>query len=157
MEIRIRSATEADLDTLVEFHRLFMAHHATGDARFALRPGAADGWRAEIARALADPDVLALVAEAAGEPVGCAFTLLKPGARDFGDERIGYLCDVYVVPAWRRSGVARKLLARTENWLQDRGIGTLEASWALGSREAADSWPALGFAPLSVTGRKTIT
>ena len=156
MEVTIQPAIKSVLENLVIFHDLFMKHHITCDERFTLRIGARDNWKSIITTALNDPDTLILVAVAGKRPVGCAFTLIKPGAMDFGDERIGYLCDVYVEPEFRRHGIARRFLESSEDWLQTKGIRTLEACWAVSCREAAGTWPGLGFEPLSVTGRKDI-
>jgi len=153
MDIVIREAVADDLEPLIRLHDLFMAHHAARDDRFALRPGAPDAWYERIAAAVADPDVLVLLAEADHAPVGCAYTLIRPGALDFGPVRIGYLCDVFVAPACRRRGIARRFLASTRTWLLGRGIQTIEASWAVASDEARLTWPDLGFVPLSVSGR----
>ena len=156
MEVTIQPAIASDLENLVIFHDLFMKHHIACDERFTLRSGAEENWESIITTALDDPETLVLIAVAGKRPVGCAFTLIKPGAMDFGDERIGYLCDVYVEPEFRRHGIARRFLESSEDWLRTIGIRTLEASWAVSCREAAGTWLELGFEPLSVTGRKKI-
>ncbi len=153
MDIGIREAAAGDLGDLVRLHGLFMDHHRDCDERFVLRPGVEQGWAGRISGAVEDPDSLVLVATAEGGVVGCAYTLIKSGDADFGPERIGFLCDVYVEPPLRRRGVARRFLAESRNWLYERGIRTIEAGWAVRADEAGSTWPGLGFVPLSSTGR----
>ena len=152
-EITIREAVAGDVDALVRLHALFMDHHADRDPRFKVRPGASGAWRERLAAAVDDPETLVPVAVVGSDCVGCAFTLIRPGAMDFGPERIGYLCDVFVEPEFRRRGLARRFLDLSVDWLRERDIHTVEASWAIGSREARSTWPRLGFVPMSTSGR----
>ena len=153
MEILIRSAVMGDLDDLLRRRAEFMSHHIARDARFTLRPGAEDAWPEQIRRAIDDPDSLVSAAIAGPDLVGCAYTLIRPGAMDYGSERIGYLCDVFVDPDHRRSGLARRFLEVSVDWLRERGIGTIETTWAICSQEACSTWPGLGFVPISTCGR----
>lgn len=153
METTIREAVAGDLDTLIRFHTLFMEHHSAGDDRFALRSGVKETWHERISAAVDDPETLVLVAAAGTGIIGCAYTLIKPGAMDFGPDRIGFLCDVFVEPGYRRYGIARRFLSSSISWLRMREIHTIEASWAVHSEEAQFTWPSLGFAPISISGR----
>lgn len=153
MDTVVREAVISDVEALIECHNRFMNHHITGDKRFTLRAGAKAKWGGQISDALKDPDTLVLVAENKAIVVGCAYTIIKSGALDFGPEKIGYLCDVYVDPDYRRQGIAKRFLTTTQNWLQERGITTIEASWSVHSTEAQKTWPSLGFKPLSISGQ----
>jgi GNAT superfamily N-acetyltransferase len=102
---------------------------------------------------LSDPETLVLVAEGNSKIIGCAYTIIKPGALDFGPEKIGYLCDVFVETDFRRLGITRRFLSSTQNWLRAREIFTIEASWSVHSEEAKNTWPALGFVPISISGQ----
>lgn len=153
MDISIREAVGKDLDTLVRFHGLFMEHHVGCDERFTLRSGEQEKWRERISAAVEDADALVLVAAEDTDLVGCAYTLIRPGAMDFGPDRIGYLCDVFVEPRYRRNGIARRFLSSSQSWLREREIHTIEASWAVGSDEAQCTWPSLGLTPISIRGK----
>ncbi len=151
MGIVIRTARPSDLGSLVRLHGLFMEHHARCDARFSPHPDFLEAWKDKITKALEDPDVLVLVAVTGERIVGCAFLLIRPGADDYGEARVGYLCDVYVERDARRNGVTRGFLQEALAWLRSRNIRTLQLSWGVNCPEAAATWPALGFEPLSVT------
>jgi GNAT superfamily N-acetyltransferase len=153
MEISIREAVADDLDALIRLHGLFMEHHVACDDRFTLRSGVTEKWRERISAAVDDPETLVLVAVEGTDFVGCAYTLIRPGAMDFGPDRIGYLCDVFVEPRYRRNGIARRFLSASQSWLREREIHTIEASWAVGSDEAQCTWPSLGLTPISIRGK----
>lgn len=153
MDFVIRKAAEADIEALVRCHRRFMEHHMNVDKRFTLREGAELKWEAQIKNFLNDPDTLTLVAESDTFIAGCAYTIIKRGAADFGSVMIGYLCDVYVELDYRRQGIARQFLLASQKWLLERGINTIEASWSVHCVEAQNTWRALGFVPLSISGR----
>ncbi len=153
MDIIIREAVDGDLEALVLCHKRFMEHHITVDERFTLRSKAAEKWGEQIASELSNPSTLVLVAEVNSKIVGCAYILIKSGALDFGPEKIGYLCGVFVETDYRRLGIARRFLSTALNWLRMRDIFTIEASWSVHSEEAKSTWPVLGFLPISISGQ----
>lgn len=153
MDIIIREASDSDLEALVLCHSRFMEHHIIGDERFSLRAKASEKWSGQIAAELHNSDSLVLVAEDNSKIVGCAYILIKSGALDFGPEKIGYICDVFIEADYRRLGIARRFLSYGLNWLRTRKIFTIEASWSIHSEEAKSTWPALGFVPISVSGQ----
>jgi N-acetylglutamate synthase-like GNAT family acetyltransferase len=78
----------------------------------------------------------------AGRIVGAA--ALSPRTRN--DPAVGSLCDVHVVPPWRRKGIARALLDHVARLVRSRGGEALYA-WEPVSpdSEQAAAWIALGF------------
>jgi GNAT superfamily N-acetyltransferase len=153
MDIIICEALINDVDALIKCHSRFMEHHINVDERFNLRSGAEEKWHEQISQAVKNPDILVLVATANSVVVGSAYTLIKAGALDFGPEKIGYLCDVYVEPEFRRKGIARRFLSSALNWLLVKGIHLLETSWSVHSVEAQSTWPSLGFVPISISSQ----
>lgn len=153
MDFIIRKAAESDIEALVRCHKSFMEHHINVDERFTLRSGADKKWEEQILNSLKDTDTLILVAESDSIIAGCAYTIVKKGAEDFGSEKIGYMCDIYVEPDFRRQGIARQFLETAKKWLKERDINTIELSWAVRCVEAQNTWRALGFIPLSISGQ----
>ncbi len=152
----IRPALPSDLDELVRLHERFVDHHRICDGRFTPHAAAAGSWRERIAQALDDPLVMVLLVEVEGEAAGCSYVLVRPGTPDIDPGPIGYLCDVYVVPGLRRSGLARAMLDEARAWLRAQEVTVLETCWAVNAPEASATWPALGFTPLSMTGRMEV-
>ena len=105
MQILIREACNNDIKTLVQCHSQFMEHHINVDKRFTLRFGAEEQWHKQVSEAVESKDTLVLVAETKKTIVGCAYIIIKSGAMDFGPEKIGYLCDVFVEPDYRRANL----------------------------------------------------
>ncbi len=153
MNIIVREAADSDIDALIKCHGRFMEYHINLDQRFTLRRGVEEKWNKQISDELKNSDTLVLVAEENEVVVGCAFILIKNGAMDYGPEKIGYLCDVFVEPNYRRLGIAKRFLSYSLKWLRAKGIHTIEASWSLYSIEAKITWPELGFVPISVSGQ----
>ncbi len=109
MRVNVREAVKSDIEALIRCHKEFMEHHIKRDKRFALKEGAAERWTDQIIEAVNNPDTFVLAAEDEGTIVGCAYTIIKSGAVDFGPEKIEYLCDVYVfliTAAWGSQGVS---------------------------------------------------
>lgn len=153
MNIDIREAKESDIEELVRCHRQFMEHHINVDKHFTLKAGVEEKWKEQINDSVINSDNLVLIAEVNSNIVGCAYTLIRNGALDFGPEKIGYLCDVFVEPDYRRRGIAKGFLLSSQRWLLKKGIHTIEASWSLHSVEAQNTWPSLGFVPISISGQ----
>jgi len=78
----------------------------------------------------------------------------------FGDafrgETVLYLVDVDVAEAWRRHGIARRLLAAAEAYARDQGIGTLELAALVRDSRAVAAWTRLGFTPRVTVMRRAI-
>lgn len=153
MDYIVREAADDDIEALIRCHKNFMEHHINIDKRFTLRDGVEENWKEQILNSIQDPETLVLVAESEKIIAGCSYTIIKKGAADFGPEKIGYFCDAYVEPDFRRQGIARQFILTSEKWLQGKGINTIELCWSVHCVEAQNTWRALGFAPLSITGR----
>jgi GNAT superfamily N-acetyltransferase len=69
-----------------------------------------------------------ILALADNEPIGFAHAGFGPTPDGAAlDPRIGVLCSLGVVPAWRRQGIGSELLRRAEAYLRDRGAAELFA------------------------------
>ena len=130
----IRKAEKADLDLIHELWEEFQAEVPE-----------VEHYRETWEEAL--PDVtryveqdVALVAEENGQTVG--FALARPK-----NERVAYLSDVYVRPAFRRRGVARALLAEAAAAL---GRELLSLNVDVTNEEARTAYRRLGFRDESV-------
>jgi GNAT superfamily N-acetyltransferase len=94
---------------------------------------------------LAPPKGLFLVASRDGEVVGCG------GVKHFADG-VGEVKRMYVVPAARRSGVARAVLAEVEAEARRRGYRELRLETGLGQPEAIALYQSAGFEVISCWG-----
>ena len=119
------------------------------DLRLALWPDAtADEHRAYMALSLTQPErFLQLVIYDAGrQPIGFIEGSIR-GDYVNGTETspVGFVEGVYVVPAWRRRGVARQLFAAIGDWARGRGCRELASDALIDNEASHRTHLALGF------------
>jgi len=122
-DVRLRPAEEADLEALVELHAQLVELHP-----YFVPYNRAKG-REALAGALAEPDRLVLVAEAAeapgvpesdGKPVALINIVVRWS--DWWGVHQGWIDDLYVAPGWRRRGIGRRLTKAALEWLEARDV-----------------------------------
>jgi aminoglycoside 6'-N-acetyltransferase I len=90
-----------------------------GSMRRDLWPGDDEGHDAEIAAffagTLVEPQAV-LVAEEASKLVGVAELSIRRDVPGLIGQRVGYVEGLYVLPAFRNSGLGRRLLAAAKAW-----------------------------------------
>lgn len=124
-EPAIRPFTRADLDWLVATHDRLYAREAGFDASFAavVRQGA------EGVLSRADPRERGFVAEVEGRRIGSIFSTRL-------DAETGQVRMFLILPEWRGSGLAARLLAVAEDFARARGCSRMRL-WTHESHEAA--------------------
>lgn len=111
--ITFRSWQSADLPwlnyaaTAARWEGLSPAERAVVDPRFVQ-----EGAMAQLREVLGGPEGNALIAERDGQPIGFALGALAPDSTT--GEPNGLLLSIWVDPAHRRQGVARRLMQVTE-------------------------------------------
>ena len=91
-----------------------------------------------------------LIAEAAGgEAVGFAELSIRPYAEGCRTDRVAFLEGWYVVPAARRRGVGRELVAAAEEWARSQGCTEFASDAELDNETSAAAHRALGFAEVA--------
>lgn len=137
----IRQAQEEDVDAIAGLWVELVAYHSALDDN--MPQPAPDGFRRyayRIRQNLLMFTGKVLVAEDGDELVGYlsgAIVDLLPDV--FEDERGGFLADIYVKPSYRSQGIGQALVNAFKEWLQVRGVQTVE--WYV----AAANTPAIRF------------
>ncbi len=145
----IRPAVEADLDAIVELWFELMEHHRQINDRFwQPAPDAAEKMRAWLGEEVRDPARCLLVAELQGQVVGFIHGQMSGGPPPVAPRRDGEITDLYVVPAFRRQGLARALVEALSGWFGGQGAEKIVLSAAVDNAEAGGFWRALGFEPV---------
>ncbi|HEY6066733.1 MAG TPA: aminoglycoside 6'-N-acetyltransferase [Thermoanaerobaculia bacterium] len=80
-----------------------------------------------------------------GEAVGFAELSIRPYAEGCVTDRVAYLEGWYVVPAARRRGIGRALVAAAEEWAREQGCTELGSDALIENETSAAAHSALGF------------
>ena len=150
---RIEPGQPADMPDVAAFAAAIQEHERARAPQ--LRPGAAvaEAYLAHLRERLAGPGGALLMARAGEAAIGfvCGWTgedddmLLEPACRQHG-----YISDLYVVPEWRRRGVAQALLVAMEAHFRAQGLARLRICSKAGNAEALPAYTAAGFVPYEV-------
>lgn len=138
--IAIRQATPADLPVAADYWNAIVKEswNEDWDEKY-------PNWRAMflsvVQKRLAQGLQRYYVAEANGEIAGCAGA--QVGEAFFGAVR-GYIEGVYVAPAFRRKGIASRLMRECIEWLQSMGCDAVRLQSTVEGRPLYES---MGFTP----------
>jgi ribosomal protein S18 acetylase RimI-like enzyme len=144
--VAVRPATVDDLDVVTELRLALLREHAGNRIYGRLRVDADVRARRLFQSQLESTDELILLAEREGIVVGILRCVDSVGSPLLHPSRYGYVSSVYVLPAHRRGGVLRALLAAAEAWCVARGLREMRLHNAADNPLAARTWGALGFA-----------
>lgn len=123
-DITIRPAEPRDIASLGRLGAALMRLHYAFDEHRFIAPGGGDeeGYAGFLGSQIDADDVLVLVAERQGEVVGYAYAGIEPLSwKELRDE-CGFVHDLLVTDAARRSGAGEALMDRAINWLRERGM-----------------------------------
>ena len=123
MNITFRKLERSDIDRFIELRKLHLLEEGA-EATYDIT----DSLRDFCERHLADGSFVSWVAVAGGEIIatsGMSF-FEKPPYYGNPTGRIGLLSSMYMVPAYRRRGIAKKLLGLVVNEAECRGCGTVQ-------------------------------
>jgi GNAT superfamily N-acetyltransferase len=145
----IRPATRSDLHTLGRLGATLMrAHYAFDPNRF-LAPGddpeGGYGWF--LGTQLETADAVVLVAERDATIIGYVYAGLEPLSWKELRGPAGFIHDIVVDEAARRSGIARQLIAAAIDWLRAHGAPRVILWTAAQNSTAQRLFAAAGFRP----------
>lgn len=149
---RIRPATQADAPDIAE---QYAALHRDQWAGGGSEPPHADhepDWHSEVLASLATDDVRVFVAEADGRLIGTARV-------EFAERpyfRIADIRRVYVVPEWRRRGIASELMRVAEETARQGGASEVRLSVVAENGPALRLYQKLGYGHFAVRLAKRI-
>lgn len=90
------------------------------------------------------------------EVVGLLTAIEEERGVVFSERDVATLADAFVLPAWRRKGVLRALVARAEEWARERGLEACVVEHAMRNMEASAAWTRLGYGTIAATRRKVL-
>jgi len=150
--ITIRHATPDDLDTVLDFRLALLREHAGNPMYGRLRDDAPERARRLFSAQLASREEVTFLAERPARggrrqriALGVMRCMESRSSPLLDPPRYGYVASVYVVPAARRSGVLRALLAAAEAWCAARGLDEMRLHAASDNDGGNAAWASLGF------------
>ena len=149
-DVAVRAAGRADLETVVRLRLALLHEHGDHPIYGRLRADAVERARALYSAQLASEAESILLAEHGREAVGILRCVESHGSPLLHPARYCYLSSAYVVPAWRRRGVLRHLLAAAGRWCEARELGEMRLHNAPDNERATATWEALGFRAVEV-------
>lgn len=143
--LSIRRAGREDLPGVAALWLALCEHHARREPRFALRRGGEQEVRRLLEAQLRDPAVACFVWGEAAALEGLCIVRVERAPAILAEPGRAEITDLYVIPARRRQGLARELLARALDWARARGIEQVEVRVASANPEGQAFWRASGF------------
>ena len=157
--ITVRPVAPQDQDALAHLWQALVDYHTQLDKRL---PHATDGAATRYAERLVrrvqrGASTQAYVAEAEGQVVGYVLgSVLDLHPDLFEQRRAGFIADLFVLPAYRRRGIARRLVAALNAWFAERGMRIVEWNVAAANTEGLRFWQTLGGQPIMVQMRASL-
>ena len=147
MAFVIRPGTEEDLTEMLRLWREMMDYHARVESRFrpAPPPVGEQVWEKYVREdIMGSENWCVFVAEADGRLDGQIMGNIREQVPVFESERYGYVTDVVVDPAARRSGVGRALFEALQEWMRERGAHYVQLQVAHHNLASQAFWRAMG-------------
>ncbi len=146
--MEIRRLTEADYDEVLEQYAACDELHAQERPDFFVHREKNETYPKDAyIQNLADPAVLQLGAFDDKRLVGVVRATLWQESGMVKGLRTVCLDDIYVLPAYRRKGIATKLFAEVETWAREQGAVRLDLyTWDF-NKEAIAMYKAMGMTP----------
>jgi ribosomal protein S18 acetylase RimI-like enzyme len=147
MDFTVRPGTETDVAEMLRLWREMMDFHHRVEPRFRPLPPPAgeQAWEKYLREDIwGNEDWCVFVAEADGRLVGQIMGVLRDCVPVFVPQPFGYVTDVVVDPAARRSGVGAALFEALKAWFRQRGVSYLQLTVAHNNPVSQAFWRALG-------------
>ncbi|MCS6788657.1 MAG: GNAT family N-acetyltransferase [Aigarchaeota archaeon] len=147
-EFRIRRATQADLEALVDLLIRNKRLNEEFDPMLTVSSEVRSAARKYLSDALSDDRSLVLVAE---DQRGRAMAFLKADVVDrvfYAPEKEGVIREFYVLPEYRRRGLGKLMIDEAVKELTGMGAGVITAEFPSQHKIAVSFYESIGFRPL---------
>jgi len=147
-EVRVRRATEQDLEAITNLWReMIDLHQEIEPAVWTTIPEANDHARRYFACCIGDADHAVFVAVAGSDLVGYLNAFKEKRPPMLTPPVVGGIGECCVTLAFRRRGAGRLLVAEAMNWFHAQGLALAEVGYAVGNPMAVSFWKGQGFRP----------
>jgi len=147
MGFTMRHGNENDTPGMLRLWREMMDFHAQVEPRFRPLPSPVgeQAWEKHLRENVwGNDDWCVFVAEADGELIGQIMGVVRDPVPVFERKRYGYVTDIFVAPAARRSGVGQALFKELKAWFCERAVSHLQLQVAHNNSVSQTFWRAMG-------------
>ena len=146
--MEIRKLTEFDYDTVIELYRELDEMHVQARPDYFVRRDKNEIYPKDaFVQNLSHPGVLQLGAFENEQLVGVVRASLWEESGMVKDKKTVCLDDIYILPAYRRKGIAARLFAEVEFWAKEQGAIRLDLhAWDF-NKDAIALYQAMGMTP----------
>ncbi|MGB7070607.1 MAG: GNAT family N-acetyltransferase [Pyrinomonadaceae bacterium] len=142
-QVTIRQATLADLDKLLAFEQALVDFERPLDAT--IKSGDINYY--DLEKMISTPSVEIVVAESAGEIVGCGYASIEDSKPYLTHRLHVYLGFMYVAPEHRGKGVNRLIMDELKLWSISKGVTRMRLEVFASNPAAIKAYERVGFAP----------
>jgi len=149
--IHVRLATSQDVSSLVPLLLRLKRLNEEFDPLLKVRPDAEANAKAVLEADLKDPKSVVLAAEGVGADKGKVVGVVRAQVRDrpfYAPELEGLICDIYLLPLYRRHGSGEFLLQEVSRHLKEKGAGIVTAEFPTQNEIAVKFYAKRGFRPI---------
>jgi ribosomal protein S18 acetylase RimI-like enzyme len=151
MNAKIRFATLDDVIAVAQLQHEFVNEHAKlYDSKFyALSDSSVKQWSGWAEAKFKSGSLALFVAEKNGAEkdilVGYVSGWVETRPPIYILDKIGYLSNIYVVPAHRRQGIGKLLNSALLDWFRNKGLDYVELYVDSRANDSVDSWTRMGY------------
>ncbi len=142
-QVTVRTATLADLDTLLSFEQALIDFERPVDET--IKGG--DITYYDLETMISAVSVEIVVAESADEIIGCGYASIEESKPYLTHRRHAYLGFMYVVPEHRGKGVNRLIIDSLKQWSVAKGVTQMRLEVFASNPAAIKAYEKVGFAP----------
>lgn len=156
--VTIRPVEPQDEAAVARLWQALSDYHTQLDPRLPVPTAdAAQHYAARLLETREDPYTQTFVAEVDHQVVGYILgAVIDLQADLFEYEETGFIADVFVDPAYRRQGIARRLVEAMNTWFAERGVRHVEWQVAAANGEAIRFWESVGGRSLTIRMRVSL-
>lgn len=143
--VKVRRAEARDMAFVIELWKGMTEELAKCDERYELRPDAEIIWARWAGQHLRNAESCLLVAENGGEYVGYLLAHAAESQPIFKHRKHATITDIYVVPQYRRKGIAKRLIEEAASFFKAHGVQHMQVNVLVKNASARAFVEKMGF------------
>jgi GNAT superfamily N-acetyltransferase len=155
--IIIRKAATKDIPAISRLAVSLMRYHHAFDPTYTLSADCVPAYRTFFRRCLKSRKSLLLIAEQDEKIVGYCLGQLLIRPAIFRVRKLGFLSDMFLLPAYRHRGIAGKFLDELYRWFSKHKVNRVELMVHVRNRTGMAAWHKHGFRDFAVRRQLTLT